>query len=226
MGTIVSQTTTTNASGAYTFTGLRPSNGSGYTVTETQPSGFGEYSTNTGTQVGTINSTSVGSSGAGADVISGIILPSAGAAINYNFRENSSSIAGTVYVDVNLNTTLDAADTRLSGVTVTLTGTSTATTTTDINGNYNFTKLTSGTYTVTETQPAGYADFTGSTGTAAGSAGGTIALNVTSGIALGTGIAATGYNFREENTSGLSARYMWMPITMALTTQEKCNCKG
>ena len=206
LGATVNQTTTTNASGAYSFSGLRPSNASGYTVTETQPSGYGEYSTNTGTQVGTISSTSVGSSGAGANVISGIILPSGGTAINYNFRESSSSIAGTVYVDVNTNGTLDGADTRLSGITVSLSGTAAATTTTDASGNYSFTKLTSGTYTVTETQPSGYVDFSGSTGTAAGTSGGTPALNATSAISLSAGIAATGYNFREQSVSTISGK--------------------
>ena len=36
-GNAVSGTTTTNASGQYSFTGLNPSNASGYTVTETPP---------------------------------------------------------------------------------------------------------------------------------------------------------------------------------------------
>jgi uncharacterized repeat protein (TIGR01451 family) len=207
-GTVITPViTNTNASGAYGFTGLRPSNTAGYTVTESQPTGYADYSTNTGTQVGTITSVSTGSSGAGANVVSAIVLSSGASAINYNFRENSSSIAGTVYVDANLNATLDSTDTRLSGVTVTLSGTATATTTTDASGNYSFTKLISGTYTVTETQPSGVVDFSGNTGTAVGTpAGGTAALNATSAIVLGAGVPAAGYNFREQNTSTVSGK--------------------
>ena len=50
-GNAVSETTTTNSSGHYSFTGLNPSNGSGYTVTETPPasdSHLGQTSTTTG----------------------------------------------------------------------------------------------------------------------------------------------------------------------------------
>ena len=50
-GNAVSGTTTTNASGQYSFTGLNPSNSSGYTVTETPPSAdthLGQTSTTSG----------------------------------------------------------------------------------------------------------------------------------------------------------------------------------
>ena len=50
-GNAVSGTTTTNASGQYSFTGLNPSNSSGYTVTETPPATdthLGQTSTTSG----------------------------------------------------------------------------------------------------------------------------------------------------------------------------------
>src|SRR6202041_2638455 len=50
-GNPVSQTTTTDVSGQYSFAGLNPSNGSGYTVTETPPASdthLGQTSTTTG----------------------------------------------------------------------------------------------------------------------------------------------------------------------------------
>ena len=50
-GNAVTKTTTTNGSGAYSFTGLNPSNASGYTVTETPPAGdthLGQTSTTAG----------------------------------------------------------------------------------------------------------------------------------------------------------------------------------
>ncbi|MEJ1959116.1 MAG: SdrD B-like domain-containing protein [Nitrosomonadales bacterium] len=70
-----------------------------------------------------------------------------------------------VYLDVNLNATLDAADTKLPGVTVTLSGTTSTALNicsviasciaiTDANGSYSFKGLPSGTYSVTETQPS------------------------------------------------------------------------
>ena len=50
-GNGVSETTTTDANGNYSFTGLNPSNSSGYTVTETPPasdSHLGQTSTTSG----------------------------------------------------------------------------------------------------------------------------------------------------------------------------------
>jgi hypothetical protein len=50
-GNSVKETTTTNATGAYSFTGLNPSNSAGYTVTETPPSDLtheGQTSTTSG----------------------------------------------------------------------------------------------------------------------------------------------------------------------------------
>ena len=74
-GVAVTAPATTAVDGTYTFTNLRPSGVLGYTVTETQPTGINDYPTNTGTFVGTLASVAVGSSGVGANVISGVVLP-------------------------------------------------------------------------------------------------------------------------------------------------------
>lgn len=113
---------------------------------------------------------------------------------------NSSSIAGTVYLDFNNDGTVTAGDNGLAGVTMTLTGTAfdgtvvNASATTDGSGNYIFPFLPRGTYTVTRGAP-GISFVTDGTDTA-GTAGGTLAppTQITT-IALPTNSAATGYLF-------------------------------
>jgi uncharacterized repeat protein (TIGR01451 family) len=210
-GAAVNVTATTAADGTYSFANLRPSAGAGYTVTEMQPNGISDYAGNTGTQVGTLSSVAVGT--AAQNGISAIVLPSGGSGINYNFRETASSLAGFVYVDANGNGIKDAGETPIAGVTITLTGTDannaavSRTKTTGADGSYLFSGLTSGTYTLTETQPNGYNDGRES----AGSAGGTVdnsafdatpARNAISAIALPAGNTATAYNFGELLPAG------------------------
>ncbi len=90
----------------------------------------------------------------------------------------SSSIAGTVFYDANTDLTQESGEPGIPGVTITLTGMDTngnpvnATTTTNALGNYSFNGLQMSNvagYTITETQPAGYAHE----GQVAGSTGGT-----------------------------------------------------
>jgi uncharacterized repeat protein (TIGR01451 family) len=73
--------------------------------------------------------------------------------------------------------------------------------TTDATGSYTIDNLLSGTYTLTETQPAGYTDGKDSIGTSNGSPSG---QDSTTGIALGAGVAATGYNFGELGATDLT----------------------
>ena len=65
-------------------------------------------------------------------------------------------------------------------------------------GVYRFDNLPAGTYTITETQPAGYSDGKDTLG----NKGGTAANDKFSGINLTAGTAATGYNFGEQQTVG------------------------
>jgi len=73
-----------------------------------------------------------------------------------------SSLAGTVYVDGNLNNNQDTGDAGIAGVQLALRQlvganyTTIASTTTDAQGNYRFDNLLPGTYEVVETQPNGY----------------------------------------------------------------------
>lgn len=170
-------TTTTDTNGTYTFVGLPAGN---YTIEETQPAGYGSSTPNT------VSVTVSAGSSAGAD-----------------FGETTSSIAGLVWADTNSNGTRDAGEPPIAGVALALSGTDAAgasvsrTATTSATGEFIFDDLLSGTYAVTETQPAAYADGIDTAGTA----GGTVANDVISAIALPPGTAATGYTFAELGQS-------------------------
>ena len=222
-GLTVNLTTTTAADGTYSFTNLRPTDSAGYTVTETQPTGIINFPGTAGTQVGTVNGSSVGAIAA-VDQISGIVLGSAQHGINYNFREDASSISGLVYNDVNENGSREPGEPGIAGVIITLTGTDAngspvnRTTTTAADGTYSFLGLTSGTYTVTETQPVIYVDGTTTAGTAGGNA---TTPNVISTVTIGPGAAATGYVFSEKKglPGGFSGTVWFNTITRDQTKQ-------
>ncbi len=162
-GNGVSLSTTTDASGNYAFDDLLQSDASGYTVTE------GAIPATSGTfNDGRDRAGSAGGSTAANDVTSAIVLGAGVQATGYTFGELPiAPITGTVYIDRDRDGAIDATPTdgRIAGVTVRLvlgancSGTPVATTTTDASGNYAFSGVSVGlTYTVCETQPAGYAD--------------------------------------------------------------------
>ncbi len=198
-GAIAPLTTTTDSTGAYSFGDLRPGT---YTVTETQPAGYLQ-GTNA---VGTVGGTAVGQLGPGVDVLSNVSLVSGSSGINYNFDELlPASIAGFVYVDLNNNGLKDSGEPPIPGTTVTLTGSndegviSPLTTTTDSTGAYSFGDLRPGTYSVTETQPAGYLQGTNAVGTVGGTAVGQLGpgVDVISHIVLASDNSGVSYNFGE-----------------------------
>ena len=172
-GGAVVATTTTAADGSYSFVGLAAGT---YTVTETQPSGYGSSS---------------------PDAVT--VTVSAGQTRSIDFADTVSTIAGTVFVDGNNDGVYQAGEQPISGATVTLTGTAAngtavnLTTTTNASGVFSFGDLLGGTYTLKETQPAAYADGKDSAGTA----GGTVANDVISSIALTGGVDAKNYAFGE-----------------------------
>ncbi len=187
LGAAVSRTATTGATGTYSFPGLRPGT---YTLTETQPAGFADGQDAVGTAGGTLAN----------DRVSGIALAPGTAGTGYTFGELvSTSVAGRVYHDRDASGTFTAGDAGIGGATVTLAGTDdlgatvSRTATTDATGTYSFARLRPGTYTLTETQPAGYLDGADTVGTA----GGTLANDQVTGITLTAGVAATGYTFGE-----------------------------
>ena len=115
-----------------------------------------------------------------------------------------ASLSGIVFVDFNNDGEINFGENALSGVTVTLTGTDdlgnavNLVETTDLDGAYFFTNLQSGTYTITETQPAGLADGIDTLG----SAGGILGNDVFSAISLGAGADGINYNFGERALDG------------------------
>lgn len=232
LGAAVNSTATTLADGTYDFSNLRPSNGAGYSIGETQPNGIGNFPGNTGTQVGSIAAVQTGDAGSGADSITAIVLPQGVGGIGYNFRENASGLAGSVYQDANDNGAREGDETGIGGVLITLTGTDAnggavnASTTTAADGTFSFVGLTSGTYTLTETHPNIYQDGRET----AGNAGGTVdnssftfnsAQNRIAAINLLASTSATGYLFgeREGLAAGLSGR-VWFNSQVQDQTQQ------
>lgn len=112
--------------------------------------------------------------------------------------QTSASISGFVYEDLNNNGVKEAGEPGIAGVTIALSNDQSGVTTTDANGAYTFDLTQSGgccTYTVTETQPAGFADGIDTIGVGAGSPG-TLGNDVFTNIDI-DGDTATGYNFGE-----------------------------
>ena len=160
LGAITPITVTTNPDGTYSISGLRPSDASGYTLTETQPSNY-----NDGRDVdGSLANGNVSAN----DVNSGINIVSGDNGTGYDFGERGTSIAGTVYVDENRSGSLEAGETeRVNGVLIELydsTGTvliDSMTTGTD--GNYRFDHLPADDYVIREIHPAQYSSTTPNT---------------------------------------------------------------
>jgi hypothetical protein len=107
----------------------------------------------------------------------------------------SNSLSGFVYVDADNDGAFDSGETPIQGVTITLTGTDhlgnvvNLTATTSITGFYRFDNLRPGTYTLAETQPAGYLDGRDTIGTQGG-AGGNDVFSIT----LPIGVETNGEN--------------------------------
>lgn len=203
-GNAIALTTTTDANGNWSFTVPAGT----YSVAEDQPAAYLPGITKAGTVTGAGSTpgtvpagTSNGPNGSNANIINNIVLGTGGTSTANNFGEvRASSLAGRVYQDADYNGASSAGDPGIAGVTVTLTGTdmygnpvSLTTTTAAGTGNYAFNNLTPGNYTLTETQPAGFADGSD----AAGTAGGTVANDVVSAIALRSNVNGTGYDFGE-----------------------------
>lgn len=145
-----SATTTTDASGAYLFSGLSSGN---YTVTATLPAGFTASPANQG---GDPLKDSNGSPAA----VSLATLNTSDLSIDFGYvpipPPPTGQIGDFVWKDANGNGIQDAGEAGFGGLTVTLTGPVNATTTTNASGNYLFSNLPAGSYTVTVGTPSGY----------------------------------------------------------------------
>ncbi len=132
---------------------------------------------------------------------------------------NSSSLAGTVYLDADSSGTHNTGDSAVAGKTVTLTGvdhlgnTVSLSTTTDTNGDYVFDHLRPGAYTLTKDIAVLRADGAPAVGT---QASGTGAPGTISAIALPTGAstAGSGNDFPELIRSDLKVTKIGSPATV------------
>ena len=149
-GNSVNQTTTTSATGTYSFTGLPASNAGGYTVTISNLAAGFTPTTPTGAP--SLSQTVVFPAGANIDTV------------DFGVRQPPATIGNLIFNDLNGNGVADPGDTGIAGVTVTLRdpqGNVFATTTTNAAGNFTFTNVPPGiAFTVVATPPAG---FTGTT---------------------------------------------------------------
>ncbi|HJT34827.1 MAG TPA: SdrD B-like domain-containing protein, partial [Pirellulales bacterium] len=180
-------TTTTDAKGYYSFQGLGPDT---YGVHAVTPAGYFADDDHVGSAGGTIvNITTLGD----------VVLTSGTNGVNYDFCElQPASLSGVIRVDQNGNCDTNPNAPPLAGVTVQLldaSGNLVATTVTNANGVYTFTGLMPGVYSVHKVSPAGYFDDDAHVGTAGGNLA---SLDDITGISLGSGAAATGYDFCEQ----------------------------
>lgn len=86
LGQSVNLTTQSDANGIYSFGNLRPSDGAGYSITQSPPAGFIDGLDS----LGTVNDVLIGSASVN-DVFVGIVLGSGSVAENYNFGERPAN---------------------------------------------------------------------------------------------------------------------------------------
>ncbi len=203
----VNSSVNTDADGKYRIDGLRPSSTAGYTITETQPAGYGDLNGAAGVTVGSISTMNVGT--AALNSVSAIILHAGESGIGYNFGDIAGGLTGSVYIDANDNGTRDGGESGIAGVMINLTGTDASgkavslSAMTAADGSFGFSILLGGTYTLTETHPLIFRDGRETAGTAGGtvdngSFGFEAAQNRISGMTLAPGVSASGYLFGER----------------------------
>ena len=217
--TLITCTVTTDAAGNYLFANVPGSSADGYTLTEQVQASAPLSAYADGTDAaGQVNGAVRGT--AGNDTINKIVLGAGELGTNYAFGERAGSLAGSTYIDANDDGIRQAGEFPLPGITVTLSGTTaagqdictqraaldpalTCTVTTGADGNYRFDDLPQGNYTLVESQPSAFADGRESAGTPGGtvnngSFGSSPAENRIANVALGAGVAGTGYDFGER----------------------------
>jgi hypothetical protein len=129
---------------------------------------------------------------------------------SFSFPVANASLSGIVWEDFNDDGQVDFGENGISGVTIALTGTddlgrpvSPPPQQTDSDGAYLFLNLRPGSYTITETQPAGYLQGIDSLGTA----GGSLAATDQFFVQLGAGVNGLNYNYGERPPAGGSVQH-------------------
>ncbi|MBX7214450.1 MAG: choice-of-anchor L domain-containing protein, partial [Thermoflexales bacterium] len=178
-----------------------------YSIHETQPAGYLDGPEIVGT-AGGLTTTN--------DIIARIVFTPGIVITGYGFSEQRNAIAGNVFVDTNDNGLMDGSEGGLvTPAVITLQGINNLGQSVNLSittyGAYQFTGLRPGTYTLTESQPAGYADGKEQLGIGAGGALGVNDQFIN--LVLPPGTAATGYNFGELTSGSIGGRvaYVWYP---------------
>ena len=132
----------------------------------------------------------------------------------YRYSANPVTLSGNVYEDVKGTGSLAPGDTPIPGTVLTLSDSSgavVATTSTGADGTYSFTATTAGgpllpgTYSIHETQPAGFLQGTNTVGTVNGvPVGQLVPVDTIGSIVLASGQASIGNNFGELLPVGIS----------------------
>jgi protocatechuate 3,4-dioxygenase beta subunit len=186
LGHAVNLTQATAADGSYRFANLVPGT---YALSESGTDSYLDGKDTAGSQGGTV----------GQDAVTNITLASGVNGVNNNFGEQQqASASGCVYFDIN-NDGVRENEPGIGGNTVTLSGvddrgaTVSLTTATAGNGTYSFNNLRPGTYTLTQSQPAGWLDGKDTIGTQ----GGVVSNDQFSNIQLASGQSGVNNNFGE-----------------------------
>ncbi len=195
-GTNIVATTTTSLTGDYSFPKVPPGS---YFMQEAQPLGYGSVPTTTAPGVTDVRPFTVAT----------------GAVTGIDFADTLSSIAGLVYRDDNGSMTRDGTEpTMPGGITITLTGIDatgaavTRTVVTSATGSYAFDNLKTGTYTITESQPAAFGTGGSNPGTLAGGTGGPNSNTITN-VVLPVNTDAPNYNFGDTPKTAGVAGTIW-----------------
>jgi hypothetical protein len=190
------QETRTNEQGEYQFTDLPPGS---YTVVEFTPANHFDGDEH----VGNVDDSQLGRI-AGDDEISGIVLTSGQAGVDYDFCEHApSSLSGFVYHDVSNDGVRDSGEEPIAGVEIILLDANGNPVgepdVTDASGAYEFSGLKAGTYSVRQVHPNNWVDGLDTAGTISGVTVGT-AVNPgdeIQAVQLGWGQQGRDYNFGE-----------------------------
>ncbi len=189
----------TRDDGTYRFEGLRPGS---YSVRQLQPQGYLEG----GQSVGTVAGAASGI--ASLNLLSGIVLNSGQAGMDFNFCEQvPATLAGSVFHDMNDNGLREAGETPIGDVVIALRdseGQLVATTTTASDGTYQFGQLPAGSYSVIQSQPTGWTDGKDAAGTVAGESRGVASNDRIDTIRLQPGENGVDFDFGEIRLASIS----------------------
>lgn len=189
----------TDASGFYSFEGLRPGV---YSVAEVQPGAY----IDAGEDLGRVDGLPSGT--VSDDRFTNVVLKSDQAGTMYNFCEQeAASVSGTVYHDRNDNGRQDPGEEGIGNTLIRLYDADNnviAETRTDSTGHYEFTQLVPGTYKIREFQPTDYLDGKDRVGTVNGTSVGTGFNDRFAGIQLLGGQQGVRYDFGELRPGSIS----------------------